>query len=108
MELPKYRAGTNVKVDLWICGFPRAKVLEVLKPGNGRHSGGRVRVKLLEGCKGFAAGEIIDRPTSMVVPLKHIRIDSVGFYRINVNYEWVTDGKEGQKGQEKGSLRDQN
>lgn len=108
MELPKYREGTNVKVDLWICGFPRAKVLEVLKPGSGRYSGGKVRVKLLEACRGFAAGEIIDKPTSMVVPLKHIRVDSVGFYRINVNYEWVTDGKESQKGQEKGSLRDQN
>ena len=92
-----YRAGQRVRVDLFICGFPRGVVRQVIRPGTGRHVGtGLVRVRLVEPATGYRAGEIIEVSTTAAVPLRHIRVGQSGQYRIDINYEWAVSPPEGE------------
>lgn len=69
-----YRAGEQVRVDLFICGFPPGVVLEVLEPGRGcLVARGRVRVRLTGHATGYRIGEVITVQCSDAVPLAHVR-----------------------------------
>lgn len=86
----EFRAGVLACCDLFICGFPKCKVIEVVEPGDGKRiCNGVIKVKLLESCTGYKSGEILEKSASDVVPLSHVRYNDFGQSRINTLYKWV-------------------
>ena len=88
--MTEYRAGIMAHIDLFICGFPKCRVIEVIEPGDGKRvANGVIKVKLLENCTGYKSGEILEMSASDVVPLPHVRYNDFGQARINTLYKWV-------------------
>jgi len=88
--MTEYRAGIMARCDLFISGFPKCRVIEVVEPGDGKRiCDGAIKVRLLESCTGYKSGEILEKSASDIVPLSHVRYNDFGQPRINTLYRWV-------------------
>lgn len=88
--MTEYRAGIMARIDLFIGGFPKCRVIEVIEPGDGKRvANGIIKVRLLESCTGYKNGEILEGSASDVVPLRHVRYNDFGQPMINTLYKWV-------------------
>jgi hypothetical protein len=85
-----YGAGTRLFCDFVFGGKPKAVCLEVIKPGSGRSSEGKIKVKLLETIGAYKKGEVLIIKSIVAVPEKQEFRKPGSFYRwINTNYQWA-------------------
>lgn len=90
--MKEYGEGTLLFCDFTFCGKPRAKCIEVVEEGSGAIvCEGKIKVRLLEACKGYKEGEIIDLDACTAVPVKQeLRLRKGQFTRrVNTAYRWV-------------------
>jgi hypothetical protein len=88
----EYREGAMLFCDFAFCGKPRARCIEVVEEGDGRSAtDGRIRVRLLEDCKGYRKDEVIVINACTAVPIKQEITLSEGQFirRVNTLYRWV-------------------
>ena len=67
--MKEFTVGARVFCDFCFGGKPHGRVINVLKPGNGRCGNGTVRVKLTESAGAYRRGEIFDVSTFVAVPV---------------------------------------
>ena len=86
MEIKTYRAGHMARFDAFGTGCQiRVRVLDVLKPGNGKLVGyGKIKVRVLNTACGWRKGEVIEIGAHVCIPCSHIKGD-----KIQTNFEWV-------------------
>lgn len=84
-----YGVGTQVFCDFFFGGKPKGKVVEIVKPGNGRNTvSGKNLVKITENHKGYKKGEIVGVNSWQCVPLTQKFLSGI-FIRINTDFEWL-------------------
>lgn len=86
-----YTIGTRCFCDFAFGGKPSGKVVEIITPGTGQSSTGRVLVELTETTGAYHKGEKLEVETCYAVPkaqeLKH-RAGQV-FRRVNTKYQYA-------------------
>lgn len=90
--MKEYGEGAMLFCDFAFCGKPRARCIEVVEEGRGTMAvEGRIKVRLLEDCKGYKEGEVIVINAYTAVPVKQeIKLTEGQFIRrVNVLYRWV-------------------
>jgi hypothetical protein len=87
----QFYKGTAVFCDFVFGGKPLGKAVEVVEPGDGQHSGGKVRVLLTETQGAYKKGETVEVPANLCVPrVKEIALKQGQFFRrINTDFAWV-------------------
>lgn len=86
--MKQYTVGKKVLCDFPFGGKPKGKVVEVVKPGNGRSSSGEVYVKITEPRGAYSKGQIVTVPACYAVPVNHIFRRGF-FVRVRTDFEWV-------------------
>lgn len=88
--MKQFTTGTKVFLDFNFGAKPKATVLEVLVPGNGKDIDGKVRVKLTETVGAYRKGEVLEVGTFRAVPCCMERKLNPGefFRRVSTLYEF--------------------
>lgn len=90
-EMSTYGIGARVFCDFHLGGKPRGKVVEVVTPGTGKDSTGKVRVKLTETVGAYKQGEVLTISSFQAVPVKQeLKLKRGQFFRrVNTCYQYV-------------------
>lgn len=88
---PTFTKGAKLFCDFHFGGKPKAVCLEVITPGNGKDTEGKVRVKLTETVRGYDKGEELELSTFYAVPMKMVLPPKAGEYftRVSTLYSWI-------------------
>ncbi len=85
----EYGAGTKLFCDFHFGGKPKAVCLEVIEPGTGKASGGKIKVRLTETVGAYKKGEEMIINSFQAVPAKQEKFKTGSFFRkVDTNYIW--------------------
>jgi hypothetical protein len=87
-SLNQFGAGEKAVIDSF-GGLIPCVVKRVVEPGRGLYATeGKIEVEVTKKMAGYSKGEIVERPASKVVPVKHV---IRGQYKstVNVYYKWA-------------------
>jgi hypothetical protein len=88
-EVQEYTTGEKVMCDFPFSGKPNGVCVEVVEEGNGREAlSGKIRVRIMQDCKAYKKGEIVELNAGTAVPRKHVFTKWLTL-RVDVNYKWV-------------------
>ena len=92
--MTKYSTKTPVFCDFHFGGKPKGIAVEIVEPGQGNRSGGKIKVRLTETVGAYKKGEILELDAKTAVPRKQEFSKPDSFHRwVNTQYEWVDTAK---------------
>lgn len=90
-QMKNYTVGTKVFCDFHFGGKPRGIAVEIVEPGTGNGSSGKIRIRLTETVGAYNKGEIVELDSLRAVPCaQELKLSKGQFFRrVSTDYAWV-------------------